>query len=198
MRFSADDDSYRRRAEKSVRFRIPTGFFQDSVTCGGQGAKVCDGRAGDKGATAFGRKPKNIEQPAQCNFFEVGSRRSGTPKTRVLVPSCGQPVSRDCDGQRAADHKPEEPRPSHSHRSWRSDLIQEPQGFSRITLAIRQRFIKRAQLLDGFSCRSYRALGNSFKVTDRALGRVDKKFFVHRLGRTSLSPPENKKQILRE
>ena len=161
-------------------------------------AKVRNGSAGDKGAAAFGREAENVEQPAQRDLFEKGCCRSGAPESGVLVPSGRQPVGRDRNRKRAANDKPEESRPSHRHCSWRSNLIQEPQRFSRISLAIRQWFIERLELFDGGSCRSYRALANSFEITDRARRRVGKKFFVHHLGRQSVRAEENERSKIRQ
>src|SRR5205085_3572009 len=102
-------------------------------------------------------------------------------------------------GKRATDDESEKTRTSHSHRSRRTDLIEQPQRFSRIGLAIGQWFIERLELFDGGGCGSYRAFTNSFQIADRARRSVGKKFFVHdcasyrTLLRHSLREEENKR-----
>src|SRR3954464_15793835 len=125
MRFGADNYRNRGRTEKSVSFRIPAGLFEDAMSRGRERAKIRDGGAGDERATAFKRKPKNVEQPAQRDFLEQRCCWSGTPKTGVLVPGSREPVARNRNGERAADDEAEKARARHCRRPRRTDLIQE-------------------------------------------------------------------------
>src|SRR5437588_11656917 len=179
MRLRAYDHSNGRRAEKSVGFRVPAGLLENAMARGGERAKIRDGRTGDKGTAAFRREPEDVEQPAQRYFFKEGRCRSGPPEASVLVPGGREPVSRDRNGKRAADDESEKPRPSHRHRPRRTDLIEQPQRFSRISLTIRERLIKRVQFFNSVRRGSYRAFTDSFQIADRARRSVGKKFFVH-------------------
>src|SRR5437763_5970232 len=108
MRFRADDHCNRRCTEKSVRFRVPAGLLEDAVARGGERAKIRDRGAGDKSATRFGRKPQDIEQPAQRDLFEESSGRGGAVETGVLVPGAREPVGRERERERTADDESEE------------------------------------------------------------------------------------------
>src|SRR4051812_1211541 len=197
MRFLADDDRNRWRTEKSVAFRVPARLLEHAVPSRGERAKIGDGRAGNKGAAAFRREPEDVEQPTQRDLLEQGSCRSRAPKTGVLVPGSREPVTSDRNRKRATDDKAKEPRPGHRRRPGRTDFIQEPQRVRRIALAIRQRLIECLELFDRRSGRSNRTFVDSFQVTDRALGRVAEKFFVHRLRRHSCCAPENERPKIR-
>ena len=118
----ADQHVDRRRAEQSVGLDVPADTAQHRTARGGETDEVRDGCAGDEPDGRLARKIEQVEQPLRGNGLGRRGGGRGFVVAGVLSPRGGQPVSRDANGVRRADHPAEEPRPGHCAQAGRAAL----------------------------------------------------------------------------
>ncbi len=113
MRVVADQHVDRRRAEQPARLDVPADPPQHLATGRREAGGVRDGGTGHEPDRGVARQVDQIEQPA-CRSFLSGRRgRRRVVIAGILAPGAGQPVGRDPDRVRGADHPAKEARAGH-------------------------------------------------------------------------------------
>ena len=118
----ADQHVDRWGAEQSVGLDVPADAAQHRTARGGEADEVGDGCAGNKPDGRLARKIQQVEQPLRGNGLSRRGGGRGFVVAGVLSPRSGQPVSRDANGMRGADHPAEEPRTGHCAQAGRGAL----------------------------------------------------------------------------
>jgi hypothetical protein len=115
----ARHDPHLRRAGQAVTAGIPAVVCEHVRPAGGQADGVGRPGAGDKPHGCRGRQPEQLFQPSPGDVLERDGRGRERGVERVLIPAGREQVGDERRVDRAADDKPEEPRPGSADESRR-------------------------------------------------------------------------------
>ena len=93
-----------RSVPKALLFNVPAVCCQQRMACRGKAGHVRHLAAADECEARRFRDPQNLLQPAAGDLFHDRGCGSACIEGRILIPSRGKPISRQCRWQRASDH----------------------------------------------------------------------------------------------
>ena len=128
MRFGTDDHIHARRIGQSRLFDVHSHFAQNRVTCSSEAGEVRHLASGDESDARLARQVENLQHPLRRDFFDHRRNRRRRVDAGILIPRAREPIRRERDGQRAADHESEVARPGAGDRaafSLRCEIVDD-------------------------------------------------------------------------